>query len=65
MPKTTYREEFLRLTDGCSAIFCFALLGVVMGHPEYHAYEIVKNAKEKHYKRAIRLYKSMMGEEVK
>lgn len=65
MPKTTYREEFLRLTDGCSAMFVFVLLKYVMGHPEYHAYEVDKNVKEKHYKKAIRLYKSMIGEEVK
>lgn len=63
MPKKTYREEFNRLTDGCSAIFCFALLAHAMGHPEYSAHEITKNVKEKHYKKAIRLYKSMMGEE--
>jgi hypothetical protein len=63
MTKNTYREEFNRLTDGCSAIFRFALLGHAMGHPEYHAHEIVKNAKEEHYKKAIRLYKAMMGGE--
>ncbi len=63
MTKNTYREEFNRLTDGCSAIFRFALLGHAMGHPEYHAHEIVKNAKEEDYKKAIRLYKAMMGEE--
>ena len=63
MTKNTYREEFNRLTDGCSARFCFALLAHVMGLSEYHAHEIVKNAKEEHYKKAIKLYKSMMGEE--
>ena len=63
MTKKTYREEFNRLTDGCSAIFCFGLLAHAMGHPEYHAHEIVKDAKEEHYKKAIRLYKAMMGEE--
>lgn len=63
MTKKTYREEFNRLTDGCSAIFRFALLGHAMGHPEYHAHEIVMNAKEEHYKKAIKLYKSMMGED--
>lgn len=64
MPKKTYREEFNQLTNGCSARFCFALLAHAMGLSEYSAYEITKNVKEKHYKKAIRLYKSMMGEEV-
>ena len=63
MTKNTYREEFNRLTDGCSAIFRFALLGHAMGLSEYHAYDVIKNAKEEHYKKAIRLYKAMMGEE--
>lgn len=63
MPKKTYREEFNRLTDGCSARFCFALLAHAMGLSEYRASDIVKNVKEEHYKKAIKLYKSMMGEE--
>ena len=64
MPKKTYREEFNQLTNGCSARFCFALLAHAMGLSEYHAIDIVKNAKEEDYKKAIRLYKSMMSEEV-
>lgn len=63
IPKNTYREEFNRLTHDCSAIFCFGLLAHAMGLSEYHAYEIIKNAKEDDYKKAIKLYKSMMGEE--
>lgn len=63
MPKNTYREEFNRLTHDCSAIFCFGLLAHAMGLSEYHAYEVIKNAKEKDYKKAIKLYKSMIGEE--
>lgn len=63
MPKNTYREEFNRLTHECSAVFCFGLLAHAMGISEYHAYEVIKNAKEKDYKKAIKLYKSMMGEE--
>ena len=63
MPKNIYREEFNRLTAGCSAIFCFGLLAHAMGLSEYHAYEITKNAKEEHYKKAIKLYKSMIKEE--
>lgn len=63
MPKKTYREEFNQLTNGCSVRFRFALLAHAMGLSEYHAHEIVKNVKEEHYKKAIRLYKAMMGEE--
>ena len=63
MTKKTYREEFNRITDGCSARFCFALLAHAMGLSEYHASDIIKNVKEKDYKEAIRLYKAMMGEE--
>ena len=63
MTKKTYREKFNRLTDGCSARFRFALLAHAMGLSEYYSYEIVKNAKEEHYKRAISLYKMMMEEE--
>ena len=63
MTKNTYREEFNRLTDGCSAIFRFGLLAHAMGLSEYHAYDVIKNAKEEDYKKAIRLYKAMMGEE--
>lgn len=65
MTKKTYREEFNRLTHDCSAIFCFGLLAHAMGLSEYHAIDIVKNAKEEHYKKAIRLYKAMIGYEGK
>lgn len=65
MPKKTYREEFNRITDGCSARFCFALLAHAMGLSEYHAYDVIKNAKEDDYKKAIRLYKAMIGYEGK